>query len=203
MLLLVLVMSFALSRASVTAPATFFVRATFDLSPPNNTVTFKITRAWAPLGADRFYELLTLPDGSYYANNAMFRVLPGFVDQFGIAGSPALSQYWDARPIPDDPVVQSNVAGTLTFATGGPNTRTTQLFVNLANNSRLDAMGFAPFGALTQPASDLAVLSRLYAGYGEQVSNAQGTILAKGNTWLKANYPLLNYLLTTEVVPSP
>ncbi len=112
---------------------------------PAITVRFNITRAWAPLGVDRFYQLMTLPGGGYFSQNGFFRVVPGFVVQFGISGNTTLSQQWENANIADDPVVASNVPGTICYATAGPNTRTTQLFVNYGNNSRLDAQGFVFF----------------------------------------------------------
>jgi peptidyl-prolyl cis-trans isomerase A (cyclophilin A) len=123
------------------APSNFVVAFVMQIS----VVRINITRAWAPLGVDRFYQLLTLPNGGYYAQNGFFRVVPGFVVQFGISGNTTLSQQWESANIQDDPVVASNTPGTICFATAGPNTRTTQLFINYGNNSRLDAQGCVVF----------------------------------------------------------
>ncbi len=121
------------ARGTARAPDTFRVRLSFDLGPA--TVTLNVTRAWAPLGVDRFYALVT---AGYFNNCSMFRVLPGFVVQWGINSNPAVTAQWN-RPISDDPVVKSNTVGTVTYATAGPNTRTTQIFVNFADNSFLDS----------------------------------------------------------------
>ena len=107
----------------------------------------EVTRAWSPRGADRFYNLVKY---HFYDGAAFFRVLPGFVVQFGISARPEVSRVWENATIPDDPVTQSNLRGTLTFATAGPNTRTTQVFINLADNTSLDGMGFSPFGKVIE-----------------------------------------------------
>lgn len=109
---------------------------------PAKPIVIEVIRSWAPLGADRLYSLMK--DG-FYNGAAFFRVVPDFVLQFGIAALPAETKKWDTT-IPDDPVLVSNTNWTVTYATAGPDTRTTQLFINYVNNSRLDESGFAPFG---------------------------------------------------------
>src|SRR5215468_12784976 len=121
------------------APATFKVR--FDTS--KGLFVVEVTRAWAPKGADRFYNLVK---NGFYDNVRFFRVISGFMAQFGINGDPAIMANWRTAQIPDDPVTQSNTRGMITFATAGPNSRTSQVFINFADNSRLDQSGFAPFG---------------------------------------------------------
>ena len=123
--------------ASAAAPESFFL--TFHTTVPysDGKIVLHLNRSLAPLGVDRLWELV---QANYYARNSFFRVLPGFVVQFGIAGDPSVSRYWDQMPILDDPVATSNLAGTLAYATAGNDTRTTQLFINYANNSQLDAV---------------------------------------------------------------
>jgi cyclophilin family peptidyl-prolyl cis-trans isomerase len=121
----------------------------------------EVTRAWAPRGADRFYNLVR---AGYYDDVAFFRVIEGFMVQFGIHGDPRANAVWREARIPDDPVAQSNRRGMVTYAMAGPDTRTTQLFINFRDNKGLDGQGFAPFGAVVE---GLAVVDSLYSGYGE------------------------------------
>lgn len=171
-----------------TAPE-HFVAKFFTTVNGGSSFTINVTRAWSPRGVDRFYQLLL---NNYYNDNGFFRVVPGFVVQFGLNGNPAITARWKT-PIPDDSLVQSNSRGTVTFATAGPGTRTTQLFINLGNNARLDSMGFTPFGVVTE---GMEVVDRIYAGYGERPD--QGAITSEGNSYLKANFPNLDYI--TKVV---
>ena len=159
--------------------------------------TFEVTvlRNLAPRGADRFYNLVR---AHFFDGVKFFRVLPGFVVQFGISGDPQVSKAWQNANIPDDPVKTSNKAGTLTFADAGPNTRTTQLFINLANNgSSLDGQGFAPFGQVTK---GMAVVEKLYGGYGEAPSNAQSQIQSQGNAFLKKRFPKLDSIIRARIL---
>ena len=146
------------------APASYQVK--FVTTKGDFTVT--VTRAWAPVGADRFYNLVK---HHFYDNASFFRVLPGFVAQFGLSAYPAVSTAWSKATISDDPVTQSNLHGYLTFATAGPNTRTTQIFINLADNKRLDGMGFAPFAQVTD---GMNAIDALYADYGEGAPQGGG-----------------------------
>ena len=171
--------------------------ASFDVSFTTTKGTFVVSvhRAWAPRGADRFYNLVK---AGFYNGNEFFRVVEGFVVQFGISGDPKVSSAWQNANIRDDPVKTSNTVGTLTFADAGPNTRTTQLFINLANNGpSLDSQGFAPFGKVTK---GLAVVKKLYGGYGEAPSNAQPQIASQGNTFLKKRFPKLDSILRARLV---
>lgn len=160
----------------------------------------KVTRSWAPLGADRFYNLVKY---DFYNNNSFFRVLPGFVVQFGISPNPRLSSIWHNATIQDDPVRHSNVTGTVTFATAGPNTRTTQVFINLADNRSLDAQGFAPFGNVTQ---GMSVVETLYSGYGEGAPMGNGPdqqlIQSEGEAYLTKNFPKLDHIKTAVILTS-
>jgi peptidyl-prolyl cis-trans isomerase A (cyclophilin A) len=174
---------------SKTAPDTFKVKFTTSKGP----FVVEVHKAWAPKGAQRFYELIK--DG-YYNNNRFFRVVPKFIVQFGMAGDPAMTRKWD-KNFPDDPVLQTNRAGSLTFATAGPNTRTTQLFINLGSNQALDGQGFAPFGTVVE---GMNVVESLYKGYGEAPDQDQ--IRRSGNAYLNQNFPKLDYIEKAEIVPA-
>src|ERR1700681_3526043 len=137
--------------------------------------TLTVTRAWAPLGADRFYNLVK---HHFYDNASVFRVVPSFVAQFGISAYPAVTKAWQGTDIKDDPVTQSNKKGYITFATSGPNTRTTQVFINLVDNARLDRMGFAPFGVVEE--GGMNVVEMFYDQYGDKAGIDQGQIEVKG-----------------------
>src|SRR5579884_3625838 len=170
------------------APATY--RAKFDTSKGSFVV--EVHRDWAPNGADRFYNLVK---NGFYDQGRFFRVIPGFMVQFGINADPAISAKWRTARINDDPVTKSNIRGLITFATAGPNTRTTQVFINYADNSRLDDMGFAPIG---QVVSGMDVVDKLYAGYGEGAPRGSGPsqalIQEQGNAYLQKSFPKLDYI---------
>jgi peptidyl-prolyl cis-trans isomerase A (cyclophilin A) len=161
-----------------------------------------VTRAWAPLGADRFYNLVK---HHFFDNASFFRVLPGFVAQFGISAYPAVNKVWEPAVIKDDPVTQANLRGYLTFATGGPNTRTTQAFINLVDNKRLDSMGFAPFGQVTD---GMKVVDMFYDQYGEGAPSGGGPdqdqIQKQGKPYLDKGWPKLDLIKTTTIIsPAP
>jgi peptidyl-prolyl cis-trans isomerase A (cyclophilin A) len=161
-----------------------------------------VTRVWAPLGADRFYSLVK---HHFYDNASFFRVLPGFVVQFGISAYPPVSAAWKSAVIKDDPVVQSNLRGYLVFATSGANSRTTQVFVNLVDNKRLDGMGFAPFGQVTD---GMNVVEMLYDQYGEGAPQGSGPdqdqIEKQGKPYLDKGWPKLDFIKTTAIIsPTP
>jgi peptidyl-prolyl cis-trans isomerase A (cyclophilin A) len=154
-----------------------------------------VHRAWAPRGADRFYNLVR---ARFFDGVTFFRVVKGFVVQFGISPTPAVSAAWLNATIPDDPVKHSNVPGTITYADAGPNTRTTQVFINLGDNgANLDGQGFAPFGAVTK---GMAVVDKLYGGYGERPTGDQQQISAQGNAFLKKHFPKLDSIVTARLV---
>ncbi len=155
----------------------------------------EVHRAWAPLGADRFYNLVV---NNFFTDAAFFRYVPGFIVQFGLPANPAIGRVWQTANIKDDPVKHSNTRGTLTFATAGPNTRTTQLFINLNDNGPLDGQGFAAFGSVT---SGMSVVEGLYSGYGEKPD--QGRITAQGKAYIDQNFPKLDSIksATVEEVP--
>jgi peptidyl-prolyl cis-trans isomerase A (cyclophilin A) len=165
------------------APATY--KAKFDTS--KGAFVVEVHKEWAPLGADRFFNLVK---NGFYDDGRLFRVIPGFMVQFGINGNAAVQSKWLNANLKDDPVKQSNKRGFVTFATAGPNTRTTQVFVNYANNARLDRDGFAPFGEVV---SGMDVLDNLYSGYGEK-PNAGNAYLMKGNAYVSSNFPKLDFI---------
>ncbi len=170
------------------APAEFKVR--FDTS--KGPVVIEVHRDWAPNGVDRFYELVK---SGYYDEARFFRVVPNFVVQWGINKDPKISQKWSQNYIPDDPVKESNHLGYITYAKRGPDTRTTQLFINLADNASLDAMGFAPFGKVSE---GMDVVQNLYSGYGQTPD--QNLIQLQGNDYLQSQFPQLDYIKTARVV---
>jgi len=159
----------------------------------NGTFVVECHRDWAPLGAARFEQLVK---EGFFNEGRFFRVLPGFVVQFGLSGDPALNKKWRSERIKDDPVKQSNTAGMITFATGGPNTRTTQLFINLASNSRLDRDGFSVFGQVTE---GMDVVKGINAEYRDLPN--QGMIEEQGNAYLKQAFPKLDYIKSAAIVP--
>jgi peptidyl-prolyl cis-trans isomerase A (cyclophilin A) len=175
-------------------------RMKFETS--SGEVVVEVDPDLAPKGAERLRELVA---GNYFDGARFFRVVPGFVVQFGIAADPKASAQWRSRPIPDDPVKGSNARGTVTFATAGPNTRTTQLFINLRDNTRLDSMGFAPIGRVVE---GMDVVDRLYSGYGEGAPQGQGPrqdrLQSEGETYLARDFPLLDRIerVTIEETPS-
>jgi peptidyl-prolyl cis-trans isomerase A (cyclophilin A) len=181
-----------------TAPDKY--RVQFSTSKGDFTV--EVTRSWAPRGADRFYNLV---NNFFYDDIRFFRVIRAprpFMAQFGISGDPAVAAAWTNANIPDDPVQEHNTRGRITFATAGPNTRTTQVFINYADNSRLDNQGFAPFGEVI---SGMDVVDQLYADYGEGAPDGQGPdqdrIEKEGTPYLNQGWPKLDYVKTARIVP--
>ena len=172
----------------MTAPDEFDVL----LKTSQGDVTIHVTRKLAPKGADRFY---TAVKAGFYNECRFFRVVPKFVVQFGINGDPEVQKKWREDAIKDDPVKGSNTKGTITFATAGRDTRTTQLFINLKDNTRLDRSGFAPFGKVTK---GMKVVEKINSEYGERPD--QGKIQKEGNAYLKKAYPRLDYIKTATVV---
>jgi peptidyl-prolyl cis-trans isomerase A (cyclophilin A) len=177
------------------APPTYNAR--FDTTKGSFTV--EVHRDWAPNGADRFYNLVK---NGFFDNARFFRVVSGFMVQFGINGDPKLSAVWREARIKDDPVTKSNARGAITFATAGPDTRTSQVFINYADNSRLDGQGFAPFGIVTGNGMD--VVDKLYADYGEGAPGghgpAQDRIQREGNPYLTSQFPKLDYIKKATIV---
>jgi cyclophilin family peptidyl-prolyl cis-trans isomerase len=160
------------------------------------------TRAWAPRGVDRFYHLVR---SGFFDDSRFYRVRAGFIAQFGIPGDPAVAGVWKDQTIPDDPALQSNRRGFVAYAMTGPNTRTTQLFISLADNTRLDAEGFAPIGRVVE---GMDVVDQLYAGYDEAAGGGmrggrQGRMFAEGNAHLDRDFPRLDRLIRATMEPAP
>jgi len=179
-----------------------------ELAPPVYKVEFdtskgsfvvEVHRDWAPNGADRFYNLVK---NGFYDNTRFFRVIEGFMAQFGVNGDPKVSAVWRESRIKDDPVKVSNKRTFVTFATAGPNTRTTQVFVSYGDNSNLDSQGFSPFG---QVVSGMKVVDSLYSGYGEGAPGGRGPnqarVQSEGNAYLASSFPNLDYVKKATIVP--
>jgi peptidyl-prolyl cis-trans isomerase A (cyclophilin A) len=175
------------------APATF--KANFDTSA--GAFVIDVHRDWAPKGADRFYNLVK---NGFFNECRFFRVVPNFMVQFGINGDPAVNRVWQKAQIQDDPVSQSNKRGMVTYAMAGPDTRTTQLFINFKDNTGLDGQGFAPFGRVVE---GLGVVDSLYSGYGEGAPSGmgpeQGRAQSEGNAYLKSSFPKLDFVKTARL----
>jgi len=184
-------------RLGETAPDSFL--AIFQTTKGDFTI--RVERAWAPAGADRFYNLVS---NGYFDGVRFFRVIEGFVVQFGMHGEPQVQVRWSTATIPDDPVAASNTRGSVTFAKGGTDTRTTQLFINLVDNTNLDAEGFAPIGTVVE---GMEVVDRIYSGYGE-LANRGGdgpitqNIAASGNAYLDREFPELDHIVSAMVAGS-
>lgn len=170
------------AKLAAKAPETF--KARFDTT--KGAFVIEVHREWSPNGADRFYNLVK---NGYYDGVKFFRVVPNFVVQWGIHGDPTIATKWLQAKIPDDPVKESNKRGFITYAMAGANTRSVQLFINLADNARLDSTGFAPFGKVTD---GMDVVDKLNGEYGNGLSELQGRIAAEGNAFLEKTYPHLD-----------
>ncbi len=178
------------------APETYHVLFTTT----KGDFTLLIHRDWAPSGADRFYNLVKI---GFFNGDAFFRVVKGFMVQFGINGNPKVNAKWFNAKIPDDLATNhSNLRGTISFATAGPNTRTTQVFINYANNTFLDSMGFTPFGEVSQ---GMDVVNSLFNGYGDGPPSGPGPdqsqVQQQGNAYLKTDFPHLDYIKTAVIQP--
>ena len=177
------------------APAVYKVE--FDTS--KGPFVVEVHRDWAPNGADRFYNLVK---NGFYDNTRFFRVIEGFMAQFGVNGDPKVSAVWRESRIKDDPVKVSNKRTFVTFATAGPNTRTTQIFISYGDNSNLDSQGFSPFG---QVVSGMKVVDSLYSGYGEGAPGGRGPnqtrVQSEGNAYLASSFPNLDYVKKATIVP--
>jgi peptidyl-prolyl cis-trans isomerase A (cyclophilin A) len=191
-------------RKSLMNPAAFKEQApdTYDVTFDTSVGEFvvRVTRAWAPNGADRFYNLVK---NGFYDEARFFRAVPNFMVQFGINGNPQVAKIWQSARIPPDKVTQSNRRGFITFAMGAsPDTRTTQVFINFRNNTNLDGMGFAPFGEVV---SGMEVVDKIHTGYGEGAPRgrgpAQARVVAEGNAYLTKSFPQLDYIKTATITP--
>jgi len=178
------------------APDTYKVK--FDTS--KGPFVIEVHRAWAPVGADRFYNLVK---NGFYDDTRFFRVLDGFMAQIGINGNPSVQSSWRTATIQDDPVKEGNKRGYVTFAkSGAPNSRSTQIFINYRDNTNLDRQGFAAFGQVT---SGMDVVDKLYSGYGEGAPSGrgpeQGRIQSEGNAYLVKDFPKLDYVKKATIEP--
>jgi peptidyl-prolyl cis-trans isomerase A (cyclophilin A) len=175
-------------------------------APPEFRVRFETTkgnfdlrcvREWAPVGVDRFFHLVRI---GFYRDAALFRVVPGFVVQFGLHGDPRVNTAWKKAKLPVDEVRRPNTPGTVSFAMAAePTSRTTQIFVNLTDNSRLDKMGFAPICEVLGDGLTTTV-SRFFSGYGEKASRTQARIESEGNTFLRSEFPDLDYIIDAHLL---
>lgn len=182
------------SKATGKAPEKFRVK----LETTEGPVVIEVTRAWSPNGADRFYNLVKI---GFFEDIAFFRVIPGFMAQFGIHGDPKVSRAWRNANIPDDRVVESNRRGTLTYAkTNAPNSRSTQFFINFGNNANLDRMGFSPIGEVVEGMEVVDSIHKVGEGAPRGPGPHQGRIQSQGNAYLKAEYPDLDYIESAEIV---
>jgi cyclophilin family peptidyl-prolyl cis-trans isomerase len=183
------------STLNATAPDSYKVK----FVTTKGDVIITVHRDWAPLGADRFYNLV---NAGFFDDVAFFRAIEGFMVQFGVNGDPKVNTVWQPASIKDDPFKKSNTRGRLTFAMGGPNTRTTQMFISYGDNSRLDHMNFPSLGEVT---SGMEVIDSLYTGYGEGAPNGRGPaqhlVQARGNEYLRSDFPELDYIEKAVLVP--
>lgn len=178
------------AAAPAEAPAKYKVR--FEASCGDFVI--EVDRSLAPLGADRFHALVK---AGFYDECRFFRVVPGFVVQWGMNGDPRTYSAWKNKEIADDAVKGSNTRGTISFASRGPNTRTCQLFINLVDNERLDTLGFAPFGRVVE---GMQVVEKITSEYGQNPQ--QQLIEAQGNAYLKKSFPNLDYIKKATIVPA-
>ena len=177
------------SKITATAPEVF--KAKFETT--KGAFVIEVHRDWSPAGADRFYALVK---NGYYDGVKFFRVVPGFVVQWGIHGDPAIASTWLRSKIKDEPVKESNRRGFVTYAKGGPNTRSVQVFINLQDNTGLDAQFFSPFGKVVQ---GMDVVEKLNGQYANEISNLQGRIAEEGNAFLEKHYPNLDAIKTATI----
>jgi peptidyl-prolyl cis-trans isomerase A (cyclophilin A) len=182
-----------LNPASLRAQAPAVFKAQFMTT--KGDIVLEVHREWAPIGADRFYNLVK---AGFFNNTAFFRVVPGFMVQFGLAANPAVNKAWQTANIKDDPVKQSNKRGMLTFAkTSLPNSRSTQLYINFGDNAGLDPQGFAPVGSVVE---GMDVVDKIYAGYGERPE--QDKITDEGDAYIVKNFPMIDKIKMAKILPA-
>ncbi|KAJ3253751.1 hypothetical protein HK103_000343 [Boothiomyces macroporosus] len=169
-----------------------------DFKTQVGQITVQVNETWAPLGAQRFK---TLVDQKFYEDSAFFRVVPNFVVQFGISGYPKINEIWGNNTIPDDPVLVSNLKGTVSYATAGPNTRTTELFINTVDNPRLDASGFAPFAKVVKGFEHVNQIVNPTPG--NKMGIDQDKYSSFGNRWIRAHYPNVTFIQHVKYVKCP
>ena len=182
--------SMLLTPDSLTATAPDVFQARFETSKGDFVI--EVHREWSPNGADRFYNLVA---NGFYDDVRFFRVISGFMAQFGIHGDPDVAAAWRGHPIPDDPVMQSNTRGFVSYAKGGPNSRTTQIYINYGDNSRLDDMDFSPFGEVVE---GMDVVDSIHSDYGDFQPGA--SMQSRGNEYLSADFPDLDFVVRATIV---
>ena len=180
-----------LKPAKLTAKAPQLFDVTFHTTAGDFTMS--VHRTWAPRAADRFYNLVK---NHFYDGDKIFRVVPGFVVQFGISPFPEVSKAWQNATIPDDVITVHNERGAVAFAAAGPDTRTTQVFIDLGNNTNLDVNQFAPFAAVTD---GMSVVDKLYSGYGDKPTPEQGQMMEQGNAYFDTAWPKLDEIKTATI----
>jgi peptidyl-prolyl cis-trans isomerase A (cyclophilin A) len=181
-----------MNPASLHAKAPEVFKAQFTTT--KGDVVIEVHREWAPLGADRFYNLVK---NGFFTNTAFFRVVPGFMVQFGLAANPAVNKAWENANLKDEPVTQSNKRGMVTFAkTSQPNSRSTQMYINFGDNAGLDPQGFAPFGTVTE---GMDVVDKIYSGYGERPE--QDKITSEGDAYVAKNFPMIDKIKLAKILP--
>jgi len=188
--------------ADLISPARFFA----NVQTTKGDFLIEVQRDWSPLGADRFH---TLIQKKFFQDLPFFRAIRGFMVQFGLHSQPEVNQSWKEKPIQDDLAVQSNLRGFVSFATAGPNTRTTQLFINTANNQNLDSMGFTPIGTIvdTKESPGMTIVEKIFSGYGEGHPSGRGPsqelLQQQGSGFLKEHYPYLDYIKNIQICSNP
>jgi homoserine O-acetyltransferase len=197
-IVLLLLIAFGCSAAAQSAPAIYKVR----IETTAGSYVIEVHRDWSPRGADRFFDLV---QRKYYDDSRFFRVVTGKWVQFGIAGNPKLAQEWRSRTIADDPLIQHNTRGFIAFSNTAPNTRSTQVYINLGDNSAHNDFepAFAPFGQVIE---GMDVVEKLYPGYGETSGGGmragkQDALFEGGNAYLDREFPKLDRLIRARVVP--
>ena len=182
-----------MNAAQLTEKAPEQYQAKFETT--KGEIVIDVTRAWSPNGADRFYNLVK---NGFYNDCRFFRVVKNFMVQFGINGDPKISRVWRAANIPDDKPKESNTRGYISFATAGPNTRTTQVFINYGDNKFLDSQGFTPFGKVSK--DGMKVVDAITGEYGEKPEQPQ--IQMQGNAYLQKGFPNLDYIKAATILPA-
>jgi len=174
-----------------------YFKATFETTKGNFEI--EANRIWSPYAVDRLYQLI---NNGYYTNIAIFRVIPNFVAQFGIHNDSTVTNAWNKLKVPDEPVVESNLKGTVSFARSTPGTRTNQIFINLKDNIRLDSLDNSQvkgFPVVAKVTKGMNVVESFYNGYGSELDNKQDSIHDLGNMYLKKNYPKIDYIIKAYI----
>jgi peptidyl-prolyl cis-trans isomerase A (cyclophilin A) len=171
-----------------------------EFKTTKGTFIIEVNRSWSPLAADRLYQLFKT---GFYKGNAIFRVQKGYVVQFGISDSSAVNAFWEKHPVPDEPLKVPNLSGTLSYARDGKDTRTTQLFINLKDNFKLDTVnynGVRGFPPVAKIISGFETVESFYNGYGFEPANYQDSVMAYGNSWLRKQYPELDFIIDAKIL---